>query len=156
MDSEHGTIYIFSHLNTYTENSPLIAASNISEVRRKCKERYGYIKDYVFDLESELREVENKLQEERRKRVTMKKNFGEAMKAMMEEMMGQMMEEMMREMMDHMTDEKIKDLWEAIKQLQIEGLPQNRIGESTDRLTESTRMKKRIRLEVEEFESRGR
>lgn len=101
-------------------------------------------------LEGELREVGNRMQEERRKRITMKKNFGEAMEKM-EEMMGRMMEELMREMIDHMTDEKVKNMWEAVTKTQMHGLPQNKIGEITDRATESTRVKKRTRLEVEEF-----
>lgn len=69
----------------------------------------------------------------------------------MEEIMGRMMEELMGEMMDYMMDIKINDMWEAIKKHQMDGLPHNKIGEITDRAAKSTRVKKRTRLEVEEF-----
>ena len=49
-----------------------------------------------------------------------------------------------------MTDEKTKDIWETIKQLQIQALPQKEISEVIDRTAESI-VKKRTRLEVEEF-----
>ena len=91
-----------------------------------------------MDLESQLRELEKGLQEERRKRVAMKKDFRQAMEAMI------------GEMIDNITDEKTKNIWEAIKQLQIERVSQQVIGEITDRDAKSV-MKKRTRLEVEEF-----
>jgi hypothetical protein len=35
----------------------------------------------------------------------------------MKEIIGRIIKELIREMMDHIIDKKIKDIWEAIKQL---------------------------------------